>query len=265
MHKVLLLVSGLVACLCTCAVAEDLTERKVHVMDSALFGNGQYNFIFRGDQPRNDSGNFGDCGTKYPLTQCFAIDQLKSYMASQAAAETTVPFPSRFFILDISFIYDNIPVESTDLKMEEQFWDAHPNDGILWHWPLYGEKECARYMSESARLEKAKTFDQWSRDKLPQKMEQLHTLIHSYSSQNGSVPLVIYGHCEHGTDRTGEYGASYEMMVGKSDFVTAMSFNWKVSERPILLESFCAAQWMCLWLEAAKGYKNLKCMDFIWP
>lgn len=186
-------------------------------------------------------------------------------MMQKAKDEAGLTLPSDFYLIDVSFIYDDVPIEQTDIKIEEAYWTSHVEDGELWHWPLYGEKECPFLLDTKRRQEKAVTFDQWGRDKIVEKLLIVHNIVTNTTSGSSKKPVVFYEHCEHGVDRTGEFSSSYSMMFHRTNFVDAMEFAWKVADRPILLENFCAAQWMCLYLEGKLGYTNMRCMEFIWP
>ncbi len=73
------------------------------------------------------------------------------------------------------------------------------------------------------------------------------------------LPKVLYGHCECGCDRTGEFFASYAMRYNGKSFVEAMRFDESVPDRHIGYSNQMGAQWYCNYLNATGTVKIDDC------
>lgn len=68
------------------------------------------------------------------------------------------------------------------------------------------------------------------------------------------TPLVIYYHCEAGSDRTGEFSASYYMQWKNITLEQAIAIDEEVAGREIASLSLWASEWYCWYLKEALGY-----------
>eukprot|EP00762_Andalucia_godoyi_P000263 ANDGO_03211.mRNA.1 hypothetical protein DICPUDRAFT_155043 len=240
-----------------CGVSLGVKLAKVHVVDYVQRPDRAYNILFRGDMPRNDSVPMQDCGFSQPLWMCFGYTELREFMTIKAANETHIPLPASFYLTDLSLLSGMQIIEDTDLKIENSYFFQFPERGRLHHWPFYGSASCPNQYSATDQEAKARTFSDWDLDLLHNRTQQMYDMLHATTSD---TPTVLYWHCEHGMDRSGEMGIAYQMRYLGWSWTKAKQYADHVGNRPIQRENACNAQWYCLFLQYALGFKDLQCL-----
>eukprot|EP00762_Andalucia_godoyi_P005056 ANDGO_03935.mRNA.1 hypothetical protein DDB_G0285459 len=234
-----------------------LTFDRIHV----VYRSPTNGWLFRGDQPRNASiSNVTECGSTIPYSSCFDYDTLLSFLHKKAVEEASSDFPdssASFSFYDLSFISNFSPTEKIDFNAEISFFLKHPQLGFMYPWGLHGvsSAQCPWEYTEDVRLQLASTFPRWDKDALVPNTAFLHTML-----TENKKPVVAYGHCEEGIDRTGEMMAAYQMRFLNLSFPESMKIADAVGGRPIHIENRCAAQWFCYYLQTA-GYDGLDCLN----
>lgn len=128
-------------------------------------------------------------------------------------------------------------------------------------------------MEEEERVNLAKLFPVWNRDEIHTKTQLVYDVLHNRqsadllsqaleTSRRENIALVIYVHCGHGQDRTGQFAGSYALRFDKkSTWEDVWNFNKNLGmDVPVNLN---ALEWTCLWLEAQTvSPKYSKCATF---
>eukprot|EP01094_Clydonella_sp_ATCC50884_P019598 TRINITY_DN3873_c0_g1_i2.p1 TRINITY_DN3873_c0_g1~~TRINITY_DN3873_c0_g1_i2.p1 ORF type:complete len:252 (-),score=95.71 TRINITY_DN3873_c0_g1_i2:272-991(-) len=214
------------ALLCASVHASTLDYNKVQLID---YNNATGNFLFRGNEPI--------------INGTFAYDELTQYMAARAN-NASIPFPSDYYLIDISFINRLKKSEREDLQAETKFFETNPSLGELAHHFLMGVLRPPSLFRKAERMEKAASLPTWMVDELPQLEENVHAQL----SIGRSKPVVMYAHCEAGTDRTGEFSGGYYMRFQNMSLAQAEATNEGISGRAPNHASQWATQWYCLYL-----------------
>ena len=216
----------------------------VRLVDRSTTGN----FLFRGGIPLNSSDEF-------------AYHQLVREMRRVAGAG----FPSHFQLVDICLL----TAETADIENERQFFTTNPHLGRFIHWPIYGvgsvrtacaslgipSSECAAEqpanLTAHVRGRLVAAYKDWADagNQLDDRLSYIRSLLLS----EHSTPLVLFGHCECGCDRTGEVFAAYAIRYLNQSFTQAMTFDESVPHRHIGYHNQLAAQWYCLYLQATNA------------
>jgi len=217
--------------ICWGLVTKGFDISRVHYVDHSVPSspNGISNFLFRGNEPKNYSNQF-------------AYDDLKTFMTIRAREEANIKLPQEFYLVD--FNLENVIIEDGDISMEEAFFQQYSQLGTFINWPIVGSLVSPDDVPELLRIELVETIDDWSFDDLPDLMQTLRTLLYS----NGTVPVVIYVHCEAGVDRTGEVSGSYYLKYLDWSFQQALLYDNHIENRTIVWESQNALQWYCYYL-----------------
>jgi len=239
MQKVLLLLClGTVVVFVNCSVAP-LDKRLIHLIDYTPYHDLSQKFLFRGNQPQDENGRF-------------AYEELKGYLREVARQEGGLELPEDFIIQDISFLQPNLDGEGAALGTESLFFQQHPSRGSLLWWQLIGDTVNASMLpiEEVEALAKALPF--WQADQLPQKMLLLRQLLW----QPAAKTTVLYVHCGHGQDRTGEMSASYLMQYKGQSWEQVYTFNTKMGMDQV--PNILAMQWYCYYLKYSMAY-SLDC------
>lgn len=63
-------------------------------------------------------------------------------------------------------------------------------------------------------------------DDMPEVVDKIHSLLIEHQG-----PVLIYSHCEEGTDRTGEISGGYYLKYRNMTFAQALSVNNHVQSR----------------------------------
>lgn len=236
---------------------------KIHVVDYVSRLDGTFNILFRGDMPRNDSVSFSDCGSAVPFWDCFGYSELIEFMTIKARNESSISLPAAFSLVDYSLLSGMEAIEETDLHIEESFFFQFPDLGQLVHWPFYGAKDCPSEYSRDSLRNRALAFDQWDLDLLHSRSQILYQTLHTVQlNRNDSLPTVMYWHCEHGMDRSGELGIAYQIRFLGWSWSRAKQYADSVGSRPIQIENACNAQWYCLYLQFSmpQQFGTLDCL-----
>ncbi len=154
-----------------------------------VLSGGFRNFLFRGNAPI--------------VNKKFAYPELVASFSNITAAHN-VSLPSNFFLLDLSF--EN-PAEISDELVEIEWIKANPKLAGYVNWIIVGSVLAPPIHDMPLVKKMALNISGWNPDNLPVKMTDLRTLL--FAPRNQSV--VIYMHCEAGTDRTGEVSGAYYM------------------------------------------------------
>lgn len=227
--SVLVGVAVAVACV-SHGAAEDFVPHRTHLVDTFVPTNGARNFLFRGNNPKENDA--------------FAYDALVASLTA-VAANHSLKLPTTFKLVDVSLLVGLDPKESGDLKLEEDFFKANPTKGYLINWPLITDLIGPCIVSEHTRIKEA-TDGHWDLDDLPAKVPVLRSLLHTEGS---AMPIVIYVHCEAGVDRTGEIMGSYVMGYQGKSYKEVLAFDDSVEPRPISFEAENGLQWMALYYQ----------------
>jgi len=209
-------------------------------------------FLFRGGEMDIDGNT---CGFDYnALVAAIAV----------AAQQANIQLPHDYYLIDINLlnlIDGNWTCDDSRHSLTEfQFFDQNPHLGEFVFWQTYGDKDNAStpYFTQPFLKYLAKTLDQWQGDNVVGRTalyKMLHTPHHS------GKPIVIYGHCDCGCDRTGEIFGSYYMRYMGYSWEKANIMNQVIAERPMGCDPWRAMQWFCLWLNEVQGFK-LNCMKY---
>jgi len=216
--------------------------RHVNFVDSSLDNR---NFLFRGGDP-----NVGPRGV-------FDYDAL--VQSIQLAAERVrVTLPAKFYLIDINLTNLQEGGDAPRTIAEWTFFNANPHLGKFIFWETHGTKDNATDPLVPAGLKQymIENFKVWQGDQLVTRMDELRTLLHT----NMTLPVVVYGHCDCGCDRTGEtMGAYYMKWMGYS-WEHTNKLNTEFAERPMMCEEYLAMQYYCLYLNYAEG-RRLNCLN----
>jgi len=220
------------------AVAQ-FDPNKVHVVD--VIGS---NFLFRGNEPLNSTE--GDD---------FLYQELVQILRQKAKSEANKDLPATFQLVDLCFLSPYLPWEEAQRIIEMNFFSSNPNLGTFFSWPLNGDVTSPDIYPSWLLEERAKDLPNWQTDQLPELMQQVVSILHNHTAAN---PVVIYFHCEEGSDRTGEFAASYYMQYSNMTLEQSLQLDDKIAGRKILKPQQWAAEWYCWYLKYALGY-NLTC------
>eukprot|EP01013_Petalomonas_cantuscygni_P027259 TRINITY_DN50070_c0_g1_i1.p1 TRINITY_DN50070_c0_g1~~TRINITY_DN50070_c0_g1_i1.p1 ORF type:complete len:264 (-),score=40.33 TRINITY_DN50070_c0_g1_i1:363-1154(-) len=217
------------------------------------------NFLFRTGAPAND-------------TSGIAYEELTNIFR-QVAANHSLRLPTKFAMVDFC-LYTH---ETSLIEEEKKFFAQNPSLGRFFHYPQYGvnialvEAGCLRYaeepclsvqphdLSSHANHELGKHFESWGDliDHSDKVINQMYSLLHTKSD----TPLVIFGHCACGCDRTGQIFADYYMRFQNMSFTEAMTVDVHVPNRPIGYEHQVASQFYCLYLQNTRPAEFPKLTD----
>jgi len=217
-----------------------LDETVVHFIDryKVTGGKARYNYLFRGNMPKNSSNQF-------------AYFELMQFMTAKAA-QANITLPKTYYLVDISFL---VFVEGSDLIIEQEFFQKFPQLGEVINFPLMGMCMSPVGIPDSVRAPMAAELNNWTWDKLP----NMANLLRTYIETPRDIPTVIYIHCEAGKDRTGEISGSYYLQYLKWTFNETVQYNYNSPPpRQIAPDMLNGLQWFCYYLQYQMGY-NLDC------
>jgi hypothetical protein len=208
------------------------------------------NFLYRTGQPLNDT------------TGAFSYDELIAAFRFRADV-AGLPFPSSFRLIDLSFIYSWVPSQAAKLQAEIDFFTANPQRGELIVQPIFGINstamqstcdmlhiECTsaqlssrqpRDFSAANKSALSSAFHVLDQDDTFARLKFVRTLLTTPSD----VPLVIFGHCECGCDRTGQFFGAYNMLYQEQAFTDVMLFTNGLEWGTQTYENQVALQWFC--------------------
>lgn len=232
MTKAILSVLVLAVLAATCWAS--LNPKRVHLID---YNPTLNNFMFRCNELKTDDGKF-------------PYDLLKEYMNDVSLTILKRPLPSDIFLVDMCLL--NSITDGADIKLEKEYFAAHPDQGQFMNWPIVGNLENPHKISESLLKELAVTLGEWQLDKLAHRVPALNAML----NYNFTRPAAIVVHCEAGVDRTGEVSGSYYMEFLKWTYTQALTFDYSVAPRAIEPPSEHALDFYCWYLHYTKGFPN---------
>ena len=221
----------------------DLSYHKVRLLEYSEAGAGTW--LFRTNLPG--------------VNGSFAYDNLVSYM-QQRSIEANVSFPDvtsqKVKLVDISLLSVN---SYGDLMMEKNFFEANPDKGLFYNWPIVGSLVSPNWLLEAERIKEVAALNV-SIDNLPSLIPKIRNAV--FSDVPSTIPTMIFFHCEAGSDRTGQVAGSYMMQY--HGYTAKQAFEWdnEVATRTIVQMSQNGLLFYCWWLTYQQGYKNLDCMNY---
>jgi len=204
------------------------------------------NFLFRGGDP-----NVGPHGS----FDYAALVQSIELAATRAGVQD---LPDKFYLVDINLTNLEANSDAKGSIAEWTFFNANPHLGRFLFWETHGTNDNASNLGIPAGLKQSmvENFQVWQGDQLVTRMEQLHSLLNT----NMSLPVIIYGHCYCGCDRTGETMGAYYMKWLRYTWEMTNKVNTMIAERPMTCSEYLAMQWYCLYLNYSEG-TDLNCMN----
>ena len=193
------------------------------------------NYLFRGNFPGIGDGSVRE----------IEIDVWKNTMAAKLKA-AGMRVPPKYKIIDISLL--SRVVESADISLERNFFQADPSMGNFIYHPILGSLLSPANFSKSFQ-ELIVSEELYGVDDLPKLLENIHSIL----KEPSALPKFVYVHCEAGIDRTGEVMGAYSMQYRKLSYAQAVQENDAVlavsgRSKPISYFSLSAIQWYALYL-----------------
>eukprot|EP00761_Pharyngomonas_kirbyi_P013676 gb/GECH01013705.1/.p1 GENE.gb/GECH01013705.1/~~gb/GECH01013705.1/.p1 ORF type:complete len:248 (+),score=63.83 gb/GECH01013705.1/:1-744(+) len=207
---------------------------RVHVVDADPHTG---NFIFRGNMPKTSQGQF-------------AYDELMKVMKKRAKEEVKMKLPENIYFIDVCLL--NEITEHHDMKIEQDFFSQNPNLGTFINWVIVGDLENPQISPSWLRKVQAETIAEWQIDRLHSRVPQLHEWMTQKKRADGR-PVVMYVHCEAGTDRTGEVSGAYYMQYQGWNYTATIEYDDSIHHRPIRALSRHAIDWYCWYLYYTTG------------
>eukprot|EP01111_Echinosteliopsis_oligospora_P011861 TRINITY_DN4007_c0_g1_i1.p1 TRINITY_DN4007_c0_g1~~TRINITY_DN4007_c0_g1_i1.p1 ORF type:complete len:193 (+),score=42.68 TRINITY_DN4007_c0_g1_i1:239-817(+) len=163
------------------------------------------------------------------------------YMAKRALEEGNITLPQQFFLIVISLLDPTDPVEGPALTVEKDFFATNNSLGMLHSWPFYGDVLSPLNYTESGMLYMAERLNDWQQDQLPYHSAVIRRFleINDYSD----LPAVVYFHCGHGQDRTGELAGTYELQYLSTSFYSLWQYNINMGMDVVANKN--AMMWFC--------------------
>lgn len=219
--------------------SEDFKPERTRLVDHFSFSANWTNFFFRGNMPA--------IGGK------FAYDQLVQSMRNVSIAAGW-KLPVDFYLVDISYL--NV-FDEKDLRIEEDFYTHNSSIGSFVNTVIIGTVIPPPQNSTSLTKDVVKEYiEVLSHDKLNNVMSYFRKVLVTRRDK----PVVIYGHCEAGTDRTGEVSGAYYMQFLNMTFSEALAIDNHIQSRDMLIMSRNEMQWYCFYLKFVHNYSWLKCV-----
>ena len=173
-------------------VGSPLNYHKVRLLDYNEAGSGTW--LFRTNLPSNN-------GT-------FMYDTLLKLM-QQRSEEANITFPDytkeQVKIVDINLLSVN---SYFDRKVEIDFFNANPDKGLFYNWPIVGAVINPNMLSEAERMKEVAVLNT-SIDNLPTMIPKIRSTL--FNEVPSTIPTFLFFHCEAGSDRTGQVAGSYMM------------------------------------------------------
>jgi hypothetical protein len=189
-----------------------------------------------------------------------------------AAEKAGATWPTEYFVQDIS-LWTN---EDSYIAAEKQYWDAHPVQGNVTHWPTVGmhttvlQAGCKDYnISACGNSTKqpssfsptdlhmlAKNYQKWGNtDQLESRLATVYKALHTKTDK----PQVIFFHCTCGCDRTGEFYAAYAIKYLNQTWTDAMQYDVDLINRLVDYDYMLMSQWYCEYLATSGQYSHNDC------
>jgi len=230
----------------------------IHILDRA----GPDAVLFRTGNPASYSV-FGIGGPEVILTE---LTQQLAAVANWSSDPARPPL-----ITDLSLLTD----ETEAIEAERRAFA-----GDMVHWPTYGVgkahfysvchdlniSECPSnqqllWLSSSSRSILAQHFNDWDRDNINARVEEMHQRLTEAGAHKGGQRRGIILHCMCGCDRTGEMSIAYSMRYLNKSFTEALRESERVAGRHMIYQFQVAAQWYCEHLRTRGLYTGDDCGD----
>ncbi|KAJ4458965.1 hypothetical protein PAPYR_5256 [Paratrimastix pyriformis] len=215
-----------------------LVPGRVQLVDSNMFA-----FLFRGNTPLTHTALCAE-------EQTFDERALDLVLRQRIAEARHFNFTQSYFLFDLSFVNPSTDCPDLhDLEREKEYVAAHPSTTELWNLILRGDQDDPFTLPVPERMERAKNLSSWQVDNLPANVERVFSLLHR-PGPTPTFPLIIYGHCEQGWDRTGQFMGSYAMAHLNMTRASVIEWNESIKGGPIMAKHQRSLDWYCFYLEA---------------
>jgi len=186
----------------------------------------------------------------------FSYTQLVSQMKSTIQSEGKETLPPSFYLVDFNLLNPDTS-DNANIKAEVDYFAKHPDQGKIVQHRILGEQTNPfNIKNQTELIEKAKTFGNWSRDKLADFVEEIHRVV----TTKTNPPTVALVHCICGCDRTGEVVGSYYMQYMGMTLHDAHALDKSIAGREISVSNYQALYWQCFYLKYGKGM-NIDCTN----
>jgi len=208
--------------------------------------------MFRGGQPDG-----------YYSSMAFNLSKLTGRM-QVAANASGLTLPEDFYLIEINFLdLRTVPHDSgadrDKVIAEFMFFKQNPDAGRFVFWETLGsyDNSTSGNIPESVIAGVSQELDEWMPDHLVYRMESLRSWLYTAYEK----PIVIFGHCDCGCDRTGEIFGSYYLKWLNMTWEEANAVNTGIAGEPINCNNYLAMQWYCNYLKYAEGRSELNCSN----
>lgn len=224
----------------------------VHYIDSV--GS---NLLFRGGLPQEG----------HPSTMNY--QGLKKAIMN-AGKKAGIKVPASYYLLDVNLLNVENQSDAQWIKVEQQFFEDHPQLGKVQVWGMNGVGISATAPElATCREYLARHLDSWLNDRLASRVETLRGWLEEKQpvvQSQKKLPIVIFIHCVAGCDRTGELSAAYYLRYMNKTWeeVNALNQSMCRRNRTFHCRNYRAVQWYCLYLNLKYGtslqwWKELPC------
>lgn len=166
-------------------------------------------------------------------------------------AEVTKLKPSEYNLKVVSLMNHLTDKESTNLKIEEDFFREHPELGELILYPILGFVASPESLPEIMVDIFSYFFERFSYDKVDAFLTRLHEYMESEKT------TVIYFHCSHGIDRTGYVSGAYRLKYQEKSLRSILKENVDIGQRDMIWTTYNGLIWYCEHLQRTR--KGLDC------
>jgi hypothetical protein len=140
----------------------------------------------------------------------------------QRSEEANITFPdhtkTQVKLVDINLL--NID-SYFDTKIEIDFFNANPDKGLFFNWPIVGSLISPNVLSESERMKEVAALNT-SIDNLPTFIPRIRSTV--FNDVAPTTPTFVFFHCEAGSDRTGQVAGSY--MMHYKGYTAQQAYLW---------------------------------------
>jgi len=221
------------------------------------------NFLFRMGIPDN-------------VTNQFDYKSLVSWFnVASIVGLSRYDFPYQPYLIDICLLTS----ETADIQLEQTYFQQNPSQGMFVHWPTFGlnytyiQQVCSTVGVPASQCpsEQPGNWTDTNKAKVavfmfqtaPYKVDDLDNRLSItnkwLTTSDNAQGTVLFGHCECGCDRTGEFFASYYMKYFGWTFSKAMSYDVLTILRNPSYGNQVATQWYCEYLRAIGEYAADDC------